>query len=169
MHTFICKTFNWKANTICIINFTPLSFLTVLHSPKNPLVLPFRRWALSLCDARWCVRRWRRCPLPSDLSDLCASCSSGGHAHWHWHWRAASVQVHSHPTHSSHADTCIFSLKLFSSGSAHFTIPSQIRLRPIHPSPHTPCGAKLSGDCYKECFFFIFHKCFVFTFPPSFI
>lgn len=32
----------------------------------------------------------------------------------------------------------------------HYTIPtSQLWLRPIHPSPHS---AKLSGDCYKECF-----------------
>ncbi len=144
---------------------SPKIFLAVLNSPKNPLVLPFLRWALFLCVARWCARRWRRCPLPSDPSDFCVTCSSGGHAHW----RAASVQVHSHATHSSHADTFIFSLKLRSSGSTPSTTPSQMQFRPIHPSPHSPCGAKLSGDCYKECFFFIFHKCFVFTFPPSFI
>lgn len=49
------------------------------------------------------------------------------------------------------------------------TIPTATKTEPpFSPRPPGRLGAKLFGDCYSQCFFFIFHKCFVFTFPPSF-
>lgn len=49
------------------------------------------------------------------------------------------------------------------------TIPTVAKTEPPFSSlSPVRLGAKLFGDCYSQCFFFIFHKCFVFTFPPSF-